>query len=1603
MLFGMQFPSNPRRSRGSFHLLPCHFLLLAFITISLLNSSGVSGRRVVWRQHGGGSLQSAANWDSGQIPGSDDDVVIQLSDASASSDSSDPYADMSTSNPWESSAPSFGRHGTSNMLTLVQPWHIRSLTISGPCNLVLDTQVHVATKLHIGKDATTFIKGGSLDAQQVEVGDGGTLAMDLAQVGSNQGSELGLSVQRGGMVSFASPGGGSNHLIHTHVMIGSGGEVRWESGPLILDDTTIDVNPGGTFHAMADILTMGQPNSNTKLINHGTVVFNSTKLSPGSKQQCGVPFRNLAGGTMLVVTAPSVSTASSDDGLDSRFSSSSQPSELRIVHDVSQEGTMRIGAGRRVSLSYSKAKLDKGSRTILEYGSQLVAQSGEVECKGKIEGGGEGDAGAAGKPGEGGMLVVSSSFIQSGNIDLPRLLLDGGILKLQSGAKTVVQHLDWASGTISGEGDVDIGHRSVAARDGSAGDGVMTLREAASSKVLSGPTINVYGTATIEQGNTLLMQSKSAFHVVGSSTLINDPLSAFQAGDTSAVSLRFDRPTMWQLRTEGNAAGRGQTVIGVPISCEGDVEVSGHGEALLRRESKFRTMMTKEEAGVRLQGAGSNSTHFIFTDPINLPGDGQYLLLQSGAATLQSSIPSTINGLAIFDGDLSIRSGLNVSVLTLGSSHASSLFRGPGPVQVQTVRFQAGEIRIDRMDVSHDLSISSQSSKYLHLLNLTLLGGSSSIVHSGSEFRVSDHLHWWIHPNASMHIEGNTRLFAPRPADETGQPCIHVDGKLVWEGENGQKSWSSITIHNMHDMRVKNRMRHDSNTEPDADTSMKPYEVLLTGGIESASHSLLTLRPGALLSSSCPPNSTQLNPFGCTFGMVRGVGFSKSHMHPSGGPSSADTENDNGGLLHLQAGHHSLASRVKHLASLDVTNGQVEMFAPVQVHEMRVSNGEIILHGYAFVNKLKVTGGQLSGFPVLQSALIVLPSPTSSSSNEAAIDGVLAPNISVSLHGIALICQGSCEARGPQIVMGGGSSLVVTPTGRWQWKTPMTVFAGAGGGGRIITMGQMSFDTKGKPITVRVPLFNRGRTSLKESTKLILTENLLQDAPSAEWSMDGDASVSRGDDPTGILHFLTGTLISSGAIHGKVEIGGRLRRAENGGMLSSFGDVTFSPTGSVSAHCSSTSSPTACQVLHSNGTLFLDGLANVTFAANTIGQNVQLMQAKRIVSTFKEVTQGEQSSPDFSLEYSRSTVTAHVGYDEAESSTSLQHSRLYDLSLYPPRSVLSPNWAPSPSLLRSSAAAALELPMGDMDMSMNDDMSMDMPMDDDDDDDDESTATNIDTSMHEMNGMDQMGDMSHMAHTNNMMVTRSEPVTPFLVSPMLPNDLDDYLTHVAHSFSSFSLGAPFSLFSSDWSGGLLHTLAGNDSLLSIQPLILQEPTRIQTRTDTVTKGVWGMTPAANNALLVTLILLVVSMGIGGTFMVLHMRRLKRQLSAARHSCPPPRQSVTSSNSGLPVTRSPPPALSASPETIESNFGAPNPTNTSLPPSMEGSESDHGVDATGVEGTLHRPAELSTMHKQASMDAEHPLAEDSIATSRGPGGLAVIDEAEEGRPHSLAEI
>jgi hypothetical protein len=198
------------------------------------------------------------------------------------------------------------------------------------------------------------------------------------------------------------------------------------------------------------------------------------------------------------------------------------------------------------------------------------------------------------------------------------------------------------------------------------------------------------------------------------------------------------------------------------------------------------------------------------------------------------------------------------------------------------------------------------------------------------------------------------------------------------------------------------------------------------------------------------------------------------------------------------------------------------------------------------------------------------------------------------------------------MVLNGDAAIVVAPGGSFKFGAPATLYAGIAGGGRILNAGRMDVEVgRGAVLSLRVPVLNRGLLSVQEGSVLQLESRLQQDAPAALLFVDSASRIDKGDE--GFLQIDAGQLQSQGTLNAAVQLGDGATLVHGGSTPTVInGDVVLSPLASLSSRCSGS---VGCTALKSNGTVWLNGLANVTLDDGS--NSVEIVQAQgQIIGAF---------------------------------------------------------------------------------------------------------------------------------------------------------------------------------------------------------------------------------------------------------------------------------------------------------------------------------------------------------------------------------------------------
>jgi hypothetical protein len=112
--------------------------------------------------------------------------------------------------------------------------------------------------------------------------------MDSARIATSDGSKIVLSVAPD--ASFVvGPGqgqsSGANQLTNVASLVS--GAMEWNRGPLLLDNSVLEIAPAGRMTLRGPTLSLSDPKRGAAIVNRGTLIVDGSALS-GATQNIGV-------------------------------------------------------------------------------------------------------------------------------------------------------------------------------------------------------------------------------------------------------------------------------------------------------------------------------------------------------------------------------------------------------------------------------------------------------------------------------------------------------------------------------------------------------------------------------------------------------------------------------------------------------------------------------------------------------------------------------------------------------------------------------------------------------------------------------------------------------------------------------------------------------------------------------------------------------------------------------------------------------------------------------------------------------------------------------------------------------------------------------------------------------------------------------------------------------------------------------------------------------------------------------------------------------------------------------------------------------------------
>ena len=269
-----------------------------------------------------------------------------------------------------------------------------------------------------------------------------------------------------------------------------------------------------------------------------------------------------------------------------------------------------------------------------------------------------------------------------------------------------------------------------------------------------------------------------------------------------------------------------------------------------------------------------------------------------------------------------------------------------------------------------------------------------------------------------------------------------------------------------------------------------------------------------------------------------------------------------------------------------------------------------------------------------------------SPSSPSGVNGIFSPNSTLPITGLSIICEGVCHSTGSDYLLDGNAQFIIAPKGEWHFMTPTIVYQGAsGGGGSINNYGELHFTApNSSPTFMRIPVVNRGLLAVGPSSHLTFLSNMQQDDTSATFHIGVGGVVSAGEaDNLGVIELLAGSLRNDGLINSNVEMGGELTQSNpsRSDQPSINGDLIFGPTASLTATMTQQQSP----VLFLNGTVYLAGLANLSWHNGPAGSTVPIIRTnRRIIGQFHQLASNtREGQPSYTVVYAPNSADMVTG------------------------------------------------------------------------------------------------------------------------------------------------------------------------------------------------------------------------------------------------------------------------------------------------------------------------------------------------------------------------
>ena len=589
------------------------------------------------------------------------------------------------------------------------------------------------------------------------------------------------------------------------------------------------------------------------------------------------------------------------------------------------------------------------------------------------------------------------------------------------------------------------------------------------------------------------------------------------------------------IKGDGSDDGLPAVSINLPLACQGNLTLLGPSTTVLHRSSSIHHITSQSSPTLTLQPTAATAS-YTFHQPVRLSSSGSRLILQSAHnVSLLSAFPSEIDILELRDGRLQTNAGLRFAELHIGTTISPGVLESEGTVDVDKLVMVAGSMQSKVLRVSGGMVIHHSAAKHLDVRNLTLLPLSVSRIQP-TLLSLSSTTTIVLQPAATLTLSPSVTLYTANATGDDGSQRtaqLYIEGSLVCAGSGHGTTSLLIDVTHSGSLTINN-------------SAQAGQYSIHTASWTSTLNSSIIVGANSLLLLACP---AQYSATGCRYG-------------PLGG----------GGAVSVQSGSHVFLSSLS-LRALWIDGGTARFLAWLSLDHVRVSQGELILHSLLNTSTLLWSGGTVRGYPLLSSAVQLLPDGSAS----------LASNSTLTLDGVALLLHSPLRWTGGDLMLRNEALLRVELGGTaeiWNDGNRVVMVVSDGSSARLESAGSVVVHT---PLTLHVPFINSGKLRLLNSSDLMMHVDYVQSGERSSlrveegcrlWKTSGDMMVAQGS--VGVV---------SGSVHGNLEMGGELIVGESGAEALVDGDVILSPSASIHIRCH----PTRCRPLTINGTLYANG------------------------------------------------------------------------------------------------------------------------------------------------------------------------------------------------------------------------------------------------------------------------------------------------------------------------------------------------------------------------------------------------------------------------------